>query len=101
VKTTRYFDLRMQHPTRQDITVEMCERVVRKPVAEMRQGNGERRLHGFIVETGRYLRVIVTEDGEALVNAFWDRGFKGDGDEIPIRSRAGRADRFFCGPQSG
>lgn len=78
MKTTRYFDLRMQHPTRQDITMEMCERVVRKPVAEIRQGNGERRLYGFIEETGRYLRVIVTEDGEALVNAFWDRDFKGD-----------------------
>jgi len=58
--------------------MEMCERVVRNPVAEIRQGNGERRLYGFIVETGRYLRVIVTEDGEALVNAFWDRDFKGD-----------------------
>jgi len=66
----------MQEPTRQDITKEMCERVVDHPAAETLQGNGDWRLHGFIEETGRYLRVIVTHERDALVNAFWDRSFK-------------------------
>lgn len=79
VKTTRYFDLRMQHPTRQDITKEMCERVVAHPDAVIEQGNGEWQLWGFINEIGRYLRVIITSDREALVNAFWDRNFKEGG----------------------
>jgi hypothetical protein len=77
VKTTRYFDLRMQHPTRQDITKEMCERVVANPEAENEQGNGEWQLWGLINEIDRYLRVIVTPDRDGLVNAFWDRNFKG------------------------
>jgi hypothetical protein len=77
VKTTRYFDLRIQHPTRQDITKEMCVRVVAHPEAEIEQGSGEWQLWGFIHEIDRYLRVIVTPDRDALVNAFWDRNFKG------------------------
>jgi hypothetical protein len=55
----------------------MCERVVADPVDQVVQGNGEWQLWGFIEESGRYLRVIITADRAALVNAFWDRNFKG------------------------
>lgn len=74
MKTTRYFALRMAE--RPEITTEMCERIAAAPVAEEQQGNGDWRLWGYIEEQRRYLRVIVTEDRSALVNAFWDRGLE-------------------------
>ncbi|MEO6488208.1 MAG: hypothetical protein ABIO78_09750 [Thermoanaerobaculia bacterium] len=75
MRTTRYFDLRMGHISRADVTAEMIARVVAAPVATAQQEDGQWQLWGLIEETGRYLRVVTLEDRETINNAFWDRTF--------------------------
>jgi hypothetical protein len=41
------------------------------------QSDGRIRKWGFVKEVGKYLRVILLEDGETVHNAFFDRTFKG------------------------
>lgn len=40
------------------------------------QADGRIRKWSFIEEAGKYLRVILLEDGETIHNAFFDRSFK-------------------------
>jgi len=40
------------------------------------QSDGRIRKWGKIAEAGKYLRVILLEDGETVHNAFFDRSFK-------------------------
>ncbi len=40
------------------------------------QSDGRIRKWGYIEEVGKYLRVILLDDGETVHNAFFDRGFK-------------------------
>lgn len=40
------------------------------------QGDGRIRKWKYINEAGKYLRVILLEDGETVHNAFFDRDFK-------------------------
>ncbi|WP_333653310.1 hypothetical protein [Dissulfurispira sp.] len=47
-----------------------------KPVKTEVQSDGRIRKWKFIEEVGRYLRVILLEDGETVHNAFFDRNFK-------------------------
>ena len=54
---------------------EWCERVVRKPVEMEVQPNGRIRCWGFIEEAGRYLRVVLLEDGVTFQTAYFDRNF--------------------------
>ena len=42
------------------------------------QSDGRIRKWGYIEEVGKYLRVILLDDGETVHNAFFDRGFKED-----------------------
>ena len=45
---------------------------------EQSQPDGRLRLWGQIREAGgKYLRIILLEDGETVHNAFFDRSFKG------------------------
>jgi uncharacterized membrane protein len=41
------------------------------------QADGRIRRWTWIAEEGKYLRVILLEDGETLHNAFFDRRFQG------------------------
>jgi len=51
--------------------------VVENPECEAVQSDGRIRRWASIAEMGgRYLRVILLEDGETVHNAFFDRGFK-------------------------
>ena len=53
------------------------QEVVDNPVKETVQVDGRIRRWGQVSEMdGRYLRVILLEDGETVHNAFFDRGFK-------------------------
>ncbi len=54
-----------------------CEEVARTPERIEVQSNGWTRRWKFISEAGKYLRVIVLEDGETLHNAFFDRRYRG------------------------
>jgi len=57
--------------------MEWIRRAVEKPDAEKIQDDGRVRRWARIAEAeGRYLRVILLEDGETIHNAFFDRDFE-------------------------
>ncbi len=77
MKTTKYFDSLKSRPDRGMILESWIQEVVDHPVKQLIQADGRIRLWGQIREMeGRYLRVILLEDGETVHNAFFDRGFK-------------------------
>jgi hypothetical protein len=45
--------------------------------ADERESNGRIRHWGFVEELGKYLRVVVLDDGETIHTAFPNRRFKG------------------------
>ena len=58
------------------ISEEWCGRVVENSVATETQADGRTRHWGYISETDQYIRVVLLEDGETVINAFPDRRFK-------------------------
>ena len=77
MKFTRYFHFTRARPDRRDIDLEWIERAVSAPDAEQQQTDGRIRRWKAIPEAGgRYLRVILLEDGETVHNAFFDRRFR-------------------------
>nr|VFK37679.1 MAG: hypothetical protein BECKTC1821D_GA0114238_100219 [Candidatus Kentron sp. TC] len=46
------------------------------PIKTQIQSDGRIRKWGFISESGKYLRVILLEDGRTVHNVFFDRNFK-------------------------
>jgi len=50
--------------------------VIDEPIREEIQSDGRFRRWAHIDSEGKYLRVILLEDGETVHNAFFDRGFK-------------------------
>jgi hypothetical protein len=50
--------------------------VIENPEKTETQSDGRIRKWGKILEVGRYLRVILLDDGETVHNAFFDRSFK-------------------------
>jgi len=82
MRFTRYFLHIHERPDRRGIKLEWIERVVARPVKEVVQADGRIRRWGKIPEAGgRYLRVILLEDGETVHNAFFDRRFEEAQDE--------------------
>ncbi len=78
MKTTRYFDFRRQGPDRAGIRDEWIERVLAEAKHSVVQTAGRIRIWGRIAEAGgKWLRVVVLEDGETVHNAFFDRDFTG------------------------
>ena len=76
MKTTRYFQATRLRSDRVDIRDEWIEFTVRRPVKEVVQTDGRLRRWAPIVQAGgRFLRVVLLEDGETIHNAFFDRGF--------------------------
>jgi len=71
-----YFDAAMRRPDRRNITPEAIQAVLATPIQQVRQSDGRVRYWGWDAQTGKWLRVIVEPDGETILNAFWDRGFK-------------------------
>jgi hypothetical protein len=49
---------------------------INNPMKTEIQSDGRIRKWGYIEEVGKYLRVIILEDGETVHNAFFDRNFK-------------------------
>jgi len=54
---------------------EWIEHAIRCPVKTEVQADGRIRKWAWITAVGRYLRVILLEDGETVHNAFFDRSF--------------------------
>jgi len=76
MKTTQYFDYTRKRPDRAQIKEDWIESVIEKPDKVEIQSDGRIRKWAKILETGKYLRVILLEDGETIHNAFFDRSYK-------------------------
>jgi hypothetical protein len=73
---TRYFAEKVAHrPDRADITPEMITATMQSPGHEAVQADGRIRRWRWFAERGRWLRVVLLDDGATVHNAFWDRGF--------------------------
>jgi len=79
VKTTTYFKISVL-ARRPYLKEEWIEYVLRRPMRTEVQPNGRIRYWGYIAEVGKYLRVVTEPDGETVHNAFFDRGFKPQGE---------------------
>ena len=76
MKTTQYFDYTRKRPDRAQIKEDWIESVIEKPDKVEIQSDGRIRKWAKILETSKYLRVILLEDGETVHNAFFDRSYK-------------------------
>ncbi len=76
MKTTQYFEYTRKRPDRAQIKENWIKAVIEKPVKVETQSDGRIRLWGKIDEIGKYLRVILLEDGETVHNAFLDRSYR-------------------------
>ena len=78
MKYTAYFIHMRSRPDRAAIKIEWIEAAVAHPDAERLQADGRIRRWKKIAEAeGRWLRVVLLEDGETVHNAFFDRRFEG------------------------
>jgi len=75
VKFTRYFLFVRQRPDRAIIKEEWILKTINNPLKTEVQTDGRVRKWSYIEEMGKYLRVILLEDGETVHNAFFDRSF--------------------------
>ena len=79
MKFTAYFAYMRQRPDRESIRLEWIEQVIMNPVRETIQHDGRVRRWGKTAEAeGKYLRVVLLQDGETVHNAFFDRRFRED-----------------------
>ena len=76
MKVTLYFIETRSQPDRKDIDLEWIQRVIDHPEKEQIEANGRIRRWARIDEVGKYVRVILLEDGETVHNAFFDRSYK-------------------------
>lgn len=76
IKCTKYFLFVRQRPDRETIKTDWILDVVKNPIRTQIQEDGRIRKWGFVKEEGKYLRIILLEDGETVHNAFFDRNFK-------------------------
>ncbi|MCA1792921.1 MAG: hypothetical protein ABR534_11005 [Desulfotignum sp.] len=76
MKTTQYFEYTRKRPDRAQIKEDWIKAVIEKPVKVETQSDGRIRKWAKIDEIGRYLRVILLEDGETVHNAFLDRSYR-------------------------
>jgi hypothetical protein len=71
MKFTQYFLHTHERPDRRDIRIEWIERVISHPIKEAVQTDGRIKKWGKIPEAGgKYLRVVLLEDGKTVHNAF-------------------------------
>lgn len=76
MKTSAYFEFTRTRPDRSGIKAEWIEYVVNNPVKKIKQADGRFRMWAQIAEaSGKFLRVVLLEDGETVHNAFFDRNF--------------------------
>jgi hypothetical protein len=76
MKCTLYFSFIRKRPDRAIIKDEWILDTIKKPVKTEVQTDRRIRKWKFIEEVGKYLSVILLEDGETVHNAFFDRNFK-------------------------
>jgi hypothetical protein len=67
-----------QRPDRAKIKMEWIEETIKNPAYTEVQSDGRIRKWQKIKGEGKFLRVILLQDGETIHNAFFDRSFKGE-----------------------
>ncbi|HVZ68109.1 MAG TPA: hypothetical protein VG891_01510 [Rhizomicrobium sp.] len=79
MKTTRYFEEQVLRK-RPYIQRQWCEDIIAAPIRREAQPDGRIRFWGAVQQPGetrlRFLRVVTLEDGETVLNAFFDRNFR-------------------------
>lgn len=65
----------LENPKRAYITVELCERIVAAAEYTNQQDDGLWQIWGYAQEMDRWVRVVTSEDREALITAHKDRNF--------------------------
>ena len=65
-----------EKPDRQRIKIKWIEDTIENPIHIEVQSDGRIRKWKKIEEEGKFLRVILLEDGETVHNAFFDRNFR-------------------------
>ena len=78
MKTTQYFDYTRKRPDRRSIKDKWIKMTIEEPEKVELQSDGRIRKWLYIQEVGKYLRIILLEDGETVHNAFFDRSYKED-----------------------
>lgn len=79
MKTTKYFDFRRKSADRVEIKTTWILQTINNPLKTKIQSDGRIQKWAKIEEAeGKYLRVILLEDGKTVHNAFFDRSFKGE-----------------------
>ena len=78
MKTTQYFEYTRKRPDRAQIKEDWIKAVIEKPEKVDIQSDRRIRKWARIPEVGKYLRVILLDDGETVHNAFFDRSYKGE-----------------------
>ena len=81
MKTTQYFEHVRKRADRATIRDEWIHHALDHAEKTQVQSDGRIRKWARIAETGKFLRVVVLEDGETVHNAFFDRSFKESTDE--------------------
>jgi hypothetical protein len=76
MKTTQYFNYTRKRPDRAQIKVDWIKVAIEQPAKIEIQSDGRIRKWAKISEVGKYLRVILLDDGETVHNAFFDRSYK-------------------------
>jgi hypothetical protein len=76
MKTTQYFEYTRKRPDRAQIKEDWIKAAIEKPAKIEIQSDGRIRKWAKIPEVGKYLRVILLDDGETVHNAFFDRSYK-------------------------
>ena len=77
MKVTRYFEATRTRSDRVIIRDEWIKRAIHEPIRESVQNDQRIRRWVQVSEMeGRYLRVVLLEDGETVHNAFFDRRFE-------------------------
>lgn len=57
------------------LTLEMCEYTLKNYLSAELQADGRMRYWAHIEKYNKYLRVVVENDGETIVTAFFDRNY--------------------------
>ncbi len=78
MKFSQYFLYTRQRRDRALINEEWIARTINNPLRTETQSDERIRKWSYVKESGKYLRVILLEDGETLHNAFFDRSFRED-----------------------
>ncbi|MBN1593570.1 MAG: hypothetical protein JW941_10050 [Candidatus Coatesbacteria bacterium] len=76
MKSTEYFLHVRSRADRESIKDDWIIDTIEHPIRTDIQSDGRIRKWGYVKDAGKYLRVILLNDGETVHNAFFDRSFR-------------------------